>query len=69
MGIHAPLFPALDSYVVDLANPARMGQAANIYAGLIDMILAALFLGIRINGQSYPMIRPILAWHFGHTSF
>ena len=46
--MNQPLFSAPDGYVVDLANPQRMGQAANFYVGLIGMILAALFLSIRI---------------------
>lgn len=48
MDMNLPLFPAPDGYVVDLANPQRMGQATNFYVALIGMILAALFLGIRI---------------------
>lgn len=42
------MFPAPDGYVVDVANPQRMGEAANFYVGLIGMILAAVFLSIRI---------------------
>lgn len=33
---------------MDIANPQRMGEAANFYIGVVGMILAALFLGIRI---------------------
>ncbi|KAF3042864.1 hypothetical protein E8E12_000618 [Didymella heteroderae] len=48
MDMNQPLFPAPEGYVVDLANPQQIGQAANFYIGVIGMILAALFLGIRI---------------------
>ena len=48
MDMNLPLFPAPNGYVVDLANPQRVGQAANFYVGAIGMILAILFLGIRI---------------------
>lgn len=48
MDLNQPLFPAPDGYVVDLANPQRMGEAANFWVGVVGMILAALFLGIRI---------------------
>lgn len=48
MDMNLPMFPAPDGYVVDVANPQRMGEAANFYVGLIGMILAAVFLSIRI---------------------
>jgi hypothetical protein len=48
MDMNQPLFPAPDGYIVDLVNPQRTGEIANFYVGLIGMILAALFLGIRI---------------------
>ena len=48
MDMNLPMFPAPDGYVVNVANPQRMGEAANFYVGLIGMILAAVFLSIRI---------------------
>lgn len=48
MDMDQPLYPAPDGYVVDLANPQRMGQAANFYIGIIGMVVAAIFLGVRI---------------------
>jgi hypothetical protein len=48
MDMDQPFFPAPDDYIVNLAHPQRMGEAANFYVGLIGMIIAALFLGIRV---------------------
>ncbi|KAF3004843.1 hypothetical protein E8E13_004733 [Curvularia kusanoi] len=48
MDMNLPLFPAPEGYVVDVANPQRMGEAANFWIGVIGMIVAAIFLGMRI---------------------
>jgi hypothetical protein len=41
MDMNQPLFPAPPGYIVDVANPQRDGEVANL-------ILAALFLSIRL---------------------
>lgn len=48
MDMNQPLFPAPPGYIVDVANPQRDGEAANFWVGVIGMILAALFLSIRL---------------------
>ena len=48
MDMNQPLFPAPEGYVVDVANPQRDGEAANFWVGVIGMILAALFLSMRL---------------------
>lgn len=48
MDMNQPLFPAPEGYIVDVANPQRDGEAANFWVGIIGMILAALFLSIRL---------------------
>ncbi|KAF1940627.1 hypothetical protein EJ02DRAFT_435494 [Clathrospora elynae] len=48
MGLDQPISPAPAGYVVDLLNPQRNGEAANFWVGTLGMIVAALFMGIRL---------------------
>lgn len=43
-----PFFPAPEGYIVDLANPQRSGEAANFWVGTVGMIIAGLFLFVRM---------------------
>lgn len=48
MDMNQPLFPAPEGYIVDLANPQRQGQVANYWVAGVGMVLATIFLGIRV---------------------
>lgn len=48
MDMNKPLFPAPPGYVVDLSNPQRTGEAANLWVGAVGMILSTLFMAVRI---------------------
>lgn len=48
MDMDKPIFPAPPGYMVNLTNPQRSGQAANFWIGIVGMIVAAAFLGIRV---------------------
>ncbi|KAF2123687.1 hypothetical protein P153DRAFT_303557 [Dothidotthia symphoricarpi CBS 119687] len=43
-----PVFAAPPGYTVDLQNPQRSGEAANVWIGAVGMVVAAAFLSIRI---------------------
>ncbi|KAF1833323.1 hypothetical protein BDW02DRAFT_552717 [Decorospora gaudefroyi] len=43
-----PIFPPPTGYVVDLENPQRTGVAANMWVGIMGMMLSSLFMGVRI---------------------
>ncbi|KAL1797158.1 hypothetical protein ACET3X_003764 [Alternaria dauci] len=48
MDMNQPIFPAPPGYVVDVDNPQRTGEAANFWVGTLGMIVAAIFVVIRI---------------------
>jgi hypothetical protein len=53
MDMDLPLFPAPEGYVVDIANPQRMGAAVNFWVGGVGMLLATAFLSIRIYTKTF----------------
>jgi hypothetical protein len=68
-GLLSAFFPAPEGYVFNLANPQRSGTAANFWVGTICMIIAGVFLFIRIytktvlarnftldDSESYPVM-------------
>ncbi|KAG9186348.1 hypothetical protein G6011_02904 [Alternaria panax] len=48
MDMNQPIFPAPPGYVVDVDNPQRTGEAANLWVGIVGMIVAAVFIAIRV---------------------
>ena len=46
--MNKPIFPAPPGYVVDVDNPQRSGEAANFWIGTLGMIVAAIFMTIRV---------------------
>jgi len=48
MDMNQPIFPAPPGYFVDLDNPQRTGEAANFWVGTLGMIVAAIFMVIRV---------------------
>jgi hypothetical protein len=53
MDMNLPLFPAPQGYVVDMANPQRIGVAANFWIGGVGMFLATIFLCIRVYTKAF----------------
>ncbi|KAI4665159.1 uncharacterized protein J4E88_010607 [Alternaria novae-zelandiae] len=48
MDMNKPIFPAPPGYIVDVDNPQRTGEAANFWIGTLGMIIAAIFMAIRV---------------------
>ncbi|CAN9280749.1 unnamed protein product [Alternaria alternata] len=48
MDMNQPIFSAPPGYVVDVDNPQRTGEAANFCVGTLGMIVAAIFMVIRV---------------------
>ncbi|KAI4644072.1 uncharacterized protein J4E78_009655 [Alternaria triticimaculans] len=48
MDMNEPIFPAPPGYIVDVDNPQRTGEAANFWIGTLGMIIAAIFMAIRV---------------------
>ncbi|RYN39484.1 hypothetical protein AA0114_g11267 [Alternaria tenuissima] len=48
MDMNQPIFSAPPGYVVDVDNPQRTGEAANFWVGTLGMIVAAMFMVIRV---------------------
>ncbi|CAN9310184.1 unnamed protein product [Alternaria sp. RS040] len=48
MDMNQPIFSAPSGYVVDVDNPQRTGEAANFWVGTLGMIVAAIFMVIRV---------------------
>jgi hypothetical protein len=48
MDMNQPIFPTPAGYVVNVLNPQRTGEAANIWVGTIGMIVSSFFMGIRL---------------------
>jgi len=48
MDMNKPIFPAPPGYIVDVDNPQRTGEAANFWIGTLGMIVAAIFMAIRV---------------------
>lgn len=48
MDMNKPLFPAPPGYVVNLSDPQRTGEAANLWVGAVGMSIAAFFMAVRI---------------------
>ncbi|KAI4714346.1 hypothetical protein J4E89_000025 [Alternaria sp. Ai002NY15] len=48
MDMNKPIFPAPSGYIVDVDNPQRTGEAANFWIGTLGMIVAAIFMTIRV---------------------
>ncbi|KAB2099104.1 hypothetical protein AG0111_0g12692 [Alternaria gaisen] len=48
MDMNQPIFSAPPGYVVDVDNPQRTGEAANFWVGILGMIVAAIFMVIRV---------------------
>ncbi|KAF7672479.1 hypothetical protein GT037_009510 [Alternaria burnsii] len=48
MDMNQPIFSAPPGYVVDVDNPQRTGEAANFWVGTLGMIVAAIFMVIRV---------------------
>lgn len=52
MDMEQTIFPAPPGYVVNLSSPQRKGEAANLWVGCIGMIIATIFMTIRIYTKS-----------------
>jgi len=48
MDMNKPIFPAPPGYIVDVDDPQRTGEAANFWIGTLGMIVAAIFMAIRV---------------------
>ena len=48
MDMNKPIFPAPPGYIVDVDNPQRAGEAANFWISTLGMIVAAIFMAIRV---------------------
>jgi hypothetical protein len=48
MDMNKPIYPAPPGYIVDVDNPQRRGEAANFWIGTLGMIVAAMFMAIRV---------------------
>ncbi|KAI4641193.1 hypothetical protein J4E93_008072 [Alternaria ventricosa] len=48
MDMNKPIFTAPPGYIVDVDNPQRTGEAANFWIGTLGMIVAAIFMAIRV---------------------
>jgi len=48
MDMTKPIFPAPPGYIVDVDNPRRTGETANFWIGTLGMIIAAIFMAIRV---------------------
>jgi len=48
MDMTKPIFPAPPGYIVDVDDPQRTGETANFWIGTLGMIIAAIFMAIRV---------------------
>ncbi|KAI4941271.1 hypothetical protein J4E91_010848 [Alternaria rosae] len=48
MDLNKPIFTAPPGYDVDIDHPQRSGEAANFWIGTLGMIVAAIFMAIRV---------------------
>jgi hypothetical protein len=48
MDMNQPIFSAPPGYVVDVDKPQRTEEAANLWVGTLGMIVAAIFMVIRV---------------------
>ena len=48
MDMNKPIFPDPPGYIIDVDNPQRTGEAANFWIGTLGMIIAAIFMAIRV---------------------
>jgi hypothetical protein len=48
MDMNRPIFTAPPGYAVDIDHPQRSGEAANFWIGTLGMIVAAIFMAIRV---------------------
>ncbi|CAN9245055.1 unnamed protein product [Alternaria alternata] len=71
MDMNQPIFSAPPGYVVDVDDPQRTGEAANFWVGTLGMIVAAIFMVIRVftktrlaKGFTPDDIALLVAWCF-----